>query len=92
MKFSAYAFCFFLRSAQRFFIASDSRFLPSGVSRPRRFLFLPAGAGFGPRLAPAAAEPSSAAIALPIRSASRLKSATILSISKVHSFDTTFVA
>jgi hypothetical protein len=28
---------FVLRSAQRFFIARDSRFLPSGVIRPRSF-------------------------------------------------------
>src|SRR5208337_1672718 len=30
---------FFLRSAQRFFIASDNRFLPSGVRPPRLRLF-----------------------------------------------------
>jgi hypothetical protein len=30
---------FRLRSAHRFFIASESRFLPSGVSRPRRLRF-----------------------------------------------------
>jgi hypothetical protein len=79
------------RSAQRFFIASDNRFLPSGVRRPRRFLFavLP---GFGPRLAGVPdADPNSALIALPILSASRLKSATILSISKFRSFVASFV-
>src|SRR5260370_32537186 len=30
---------FFRRSAQRFFIASDNRFLPSAVRRPRLILF-----------------------------------------------------
>ena len=45
---------FFLRSAQRFFIASDNRFLPSGVIPPRFFLFTPTrwGVPAPPFLAP----------------------------------------
>jgi hypothetical protein len=34
---------FFLRSAQRLFIANDSRFLPAGVMPPRLFLLGAAG-------------------------------------------------
>ena len=53
-------FHFFRRSAQRFFIIIDNRFLPAGVMPPRRFLFVVAalGPGFGPRLPPVAAAPA----------------------------------
>jgi hypothetical protein len=36
---------FFLRSAQRFFIANDSRLLPSGVRPPRFFALIAGGRG-----------------------------------------------
>jgi hypothetical protein len=80
---------FFLRSAQRRFIASDRRFLPAAVSRPR---FLPVVAGedaailAGPRLG---ADPDNASIARPIRSLSDFKSAIIFSTSNVLSFRST---
>ena len=81
---------FFLRSAQRFFIANDNRLRPSGV-RPL------------PRPSPVGADgrgaatlvfftircevvPSSSAMARPSRSLSCFKSATILSRSKLCSF------
>lgn len=81
---------FFLRSAQRFFIAIDNRFLPSGVRPPRLRLFgvvpfgLPARVFLPP---PDKAEPTSAAIARPSLSASSFNSATNLSRSKIRSFD-----
>ncbi|MGA8792500.1 MAG: hypothetical protein WB498_06210 [Candidatus Binatus sp.] len=80
---------FFLRSAQRFFIAIDNRLLPSGVRPPRLFLFnlvplgLPALVFLPPR---AKADPRSAAIARPSLSLSSFKSATNLSRSKIRSF------
>lgn len=79
---------FLLRSAHRFFIASDNRFLPSAV-RPRRLRFFGAGglatafcfvAGAG------ASVPSSAAMARLSRSLSLFKSATIRSRSKFRSY------
>jgi hypothetical protein len=77
---------FFLRSAHRFFMSSDSRFLPSLLIPPRRFLFagtaLALGPGFRPRLAPVEPIPTRALIARTNRSRSFIKSATILSISK----------
>ena len=42
-------FSIFLRSAQRFFIASDSRFRPAGVRPPR---FLPTDVNAEPKSAP----------------------------------------
>src|ERR1019366_21626 len=80
---------FFLRSAQRFFIAIDNRFLPSGVRPPRLRFFdvvpfgLPARAFLPP---PDKADPTSAAIARPSLSASSFNSATNLSRSKIRSF------
>ena len=80
---------FFLRSAQRFFIASDSRFLPAGV-RPARFLLLEVAAcGVATlRFVPAASVsgPSNAAMARLSRSLSLFNSATIEGMSKVRSF------
>jgi hypothetical protein len=79
---------FFLRSAHRFFMSSESRFLPSLLIPPRRFLFagtafaLALGPGFRPRLAPVDPIPTRALIAFTNRSRSFFKSATILSISK----------
>lgn len=80
---------FFLRSAQRFFIAIDNRFLPSGVRPPRLRLFdvvplgLPARLFLPPR---DKADPKSAAIARPSLSLSSFNSATNLSRSKIRSF------
>ena len=80
---------FFLRSAQRFFIANDNRLLPSGVSPPR-FLAFNAGERGVTTLVFFAARgefaPSSAAMARLSLSLSCFKSATILSRSKIHSF------
>ena len=83
---------FFLRSAQRFFIAIDSRFLPAGVRPPRlRFFGLvfvvePLGRPrrFFPR--PGMTDPTSASMARPSRSFSFVKSASNLSRSKIRSF------
>lgn len=75
---------FFLRSAHRFFISSDSRFLPSLVIPPRLFLFVAPdlGAAIRPLLPEAIPAPTKAVIARISRSLSFFKSATILSISK----------
>ena len=78
---------FFLRSAQRFFIASDNRFLPSAV-RPPRLLLLAMGAeaaAFAFEVAAGESVPSSAAMARLSRSFSLFNSATILSTSKIRS-------
>lgn len=81
--------CFFLRSAQRFFIISDKRFLPAGVSPRRRgpLAEVEAEAGvadFGGRpLRARGACDSSNPIALPMRSISCLNSATIFSRSNI---------
>ena len=78
---------FFLRSAQRFFIASDNRLLPSGVIPPRRFLF-----GKWPAARRLFFEvrgeivPSRALIARVILSPSCLRSARIFLKSKLFSF------
>lgn len=77
----------FRRSAHRFFIATDKRLLPSGVSRRRR-LFA-AGAEPAITFAPAVLfepRPSSAAMALLSRVISCFNSATILSVLKIRSF------
>jgi hypothetical protein len=77
-----------LRSAQRFFIASESRLLPSGVSVPRFFAFIAVARGmptffsFGVRVG---FVPSNAAMARPILSLSCIKSAIILFRSKIRS-------
>ena len=76
---------FFLRSAHRFFISSDSRFLPSLVIPPRLFVFVAPGLEAAIRpLLPVAVDPAptKAVIALISRSLSFFRSATILSISK----------
>ena len=79
-----------MRSAQRFFIASDKRFLPAGVIPPRRFFLLPGAEVL--RALPLVhvamleeADSISAAIALPIRSLSLSSSDTIFCMSKVCS-------
>jgi hypothetical protein len=79
---------FFLRSAQRFFIISDSRFLPAGVRPPRFFLReVPAWAVATLRFAPTAvvSGASKAAMARSSRSLSLFNSATIERKSKVRS-------
>ena len=79
---------FFLRSAQRFFIISDSRFLPAGVRPPRFFLREVAACGAATlRFAPAAvvSGASNAAMARSSRSLSLFNSATIERMSKVRS-------
>jgi len=78
----------FLRSTQRFFIAIDNRFLPSGVRPPRLRLFNVTPLGLPTRFLPPPdkADPKSAAIARPSLSLSSFKSATNLSRSKIHSF------
>ena len=77
---------FFRRSAQRFFIASDNRFLPSAVRRPRLLLFaVGAEAAAFPFEVAAGWVPSSAAMARLSRSLSLFNSATILSMSKIRS-------
>jgi hypothetical protein len=77
---------FFLRSAQRFFIARESRLLPSGVRPPRFFrfdatvatpIFLAVRIEF---------DYSNATMARLILSLSCFKSLTILSRSKMSSF------
>jgi hypothetical protein len=74
-----------LRAAQRFFIISDKRFLPSGVIPPRLFLF-----AVGPLRVPfllvaAGPTPNRAEIARPSRSLSFFKSATIPLMSNDYS-------
>jgi hypothetical protein len=78
---------FFLYSAQRFFIASDNRFLPSTVRRPRLLLFAVGAeaAAFPFEVAAGESGPSSAAMARLSRSLSLFNSATILSRSKIRS-------
>jgi hypothetical protein len=80
---------FFLRSAQRFFIANDNRLLPSGVRPPRSFPFNAAERGVAIFVFLATGvefAPSSAAMARLSLSLSCFKSASILSRSKVYSF------
>src|SRR5258708_1569781 len=83
---------FFLRSAQRFFIAIESRLRPSGVRPPRLRFFVTDPLGRPTRffLPPpdkaAPADPNRALIARPSLSRSFAKSDTNLSRSKVHSF------
>src|SRR6202158_2470473 len=79
---------FFLRSAQRFFIASDSRLLPSGVSPPRFFPFNAGGGGVATPVLTARGEfdLSSTAMARLSLSLSCFKSATILCRSTIGSF------
>ena len=57
--------CFFLRSAQRRFIASDNLFLPSGVKPPRLRFFMVVPLGLPTRFLPPPdrVDPSSAEIA-----------------------------
>ena len=80
---------FFLYSAQRFFIASDNRFLPAAVRRPRLLLFAVGAeaAAFSFEVAAGESVPSSAAMARLSRSLSLFNSATILSKSKIRSSD-----
>ena len=72
---------------QRFFIASDNRFLPSAVRRPRLLLFAVGAeaAAFPFEVAAGEWVPSSVAIARLSRSLSLFNSATILSMSKIRS-------
>jgi hypothetical protein len=82
---------FFLRSAQRFFIAIDRRFLPAGVKPPLRFfivvpLGLPTRFFLPPPDKAAPADPSRAVMARPSLSRSLAKSATNFSRSKGFSF------
>jgi hypothetical protein len=80
---------FFLRSAQRFFIANDNRLLPSGVRPPPSFPFNAAERGVAIFIFLATGvefAPSSAAMARLSLSLSCFKSASILSRSKVYSF------
>src|SRR6267378_480230 len=79
---------FFLRSAQRFFIANDSRLLPSGVRAPRLFAFNTGERGMAMLVVLAVRGefvPSSSTMARLRRSLSCFRSATILSRFKVHS-------
>ena len=80
-------FPIFLRSAQRFFIASDSRFRPSGVKPPRLFLFVVLPLGLPTRFLPPCdnAEPRSAPMARLSRSRSFFKSETNFARSTVRS-------
>jgi len=77
---------FFLRSAQRFFIASDNRLLPSGVRPPRSRFFVVLPLGLPMCFLPPSekADPKSAAMACPSRSRSFFKSETIFARSKVR--------
>jgi hypothetical protein len=80
---------FFLRSAQRFFIANDNRLLPSGVSPPRFLAFNADGRDVVMLVFLAVRgefAPSNAAMARLSLSLSCFKSATILCKSKIHSF------
>src|SRR5260370_29657039 len=85
-RWSLYRPCF-RRSGQRFFIASDNRFLPSAVRRPRLLLFAVGAeaAAFPFEVAAGEWVPSSAAMARLSRSLSLFNSATILSMSKIRS-------
>ena len=76
---------FFLRSAQRFFIAKDSRRLPSGVIPPRFFPFDAAVTRLIFLVVRGAFDPSIAAMTRLSRSLSRFKSVTIFSRSKMFS-------
>lgn len=80
-------FRFIFPSAQRFFIARDSRLLPSGVIPPRFFLFVVLPMGLPTRLLPSGdkAAPRSALITPLRRSRSFVKSETTFSRSKVRS-------
>jgi hypothetical protein len=80
---------FFLRSAQRFFIASDNRFRPSGVMPPRFFLFVVLPLGLPTRSFPLGdnADPNSAPMARLSLSRSFFKSETTFARSK---FDLSF--
>ena len=80
-------FPIFLRSAQRFFIASDSRFRPAGVRLPRFFLFVVFPLGPADVLLSTGdnAEPNSAPMARPNLSRSFFKSETTFARSKVRS-------
>jgi len=85
---------FFLRSAQRFFIISDSRFLPAAVRPPRLFLReLGACRGVVLRLARAAVPsiPSKAAMARSIRSLSLFNSPNIECMFKIGSLDSSAI-
>jgi hypothetical protein len=78
-------FFFFRRCVQRFFMASDSRFLPAAVIPPRLFLgrLTPEAAPFGAVIARLV--PSSAAMARLSRSLSLSRSETIFRKSKIPS-------
>ena len=81
-------FPFILPSAQRFFIASDSRFLPSGVIPPRLFPFEAVrrlATAFVFLAAPGEYDSTSAPMARFSRSRSCFKSETIFSRSKARS-------
>jgi hypothetical protein len=75
---------FFRRSAHRFFISSDNRFLPSALKRCRFGLTLPAPTWLR-AAAPLLETPSSAEMALSIRVFSARNSETICSIFKLPS-------
>jgi hypothetical protein len=82
-------FRFILPSAQRFFMASDSRLLPSGVSPPRLRFFVVLPLGLPMRfLAPGdtgdETDPRSAAMTRLSRSRSFVKSETTFARSKVR--------
>jgi hypothetical protein len=80
---------FFLRSAQRFFMANDNRLLPSGVMPPRSFPFNAAERGVAMFVFLATGvefAPSSSAMARLSLSLSCFRSASILSKSKVYPF------
>jgi hypothetical protein len=84
-----------LRSAQRFFIASDNRLLPSGVSPPRFLAFNVDGRDVAMLVFLAVRgefAPSNAAMARLSLSLSCFKSATILCKSKIHSFPYCFAS
>jgi hypothetical protein len=77
---------FFLRSAHRFFIISDNRFLPARVRWSPFFLLRVTRLGTALVLVADFGDwPSSTAIALLSRSLSLLSSATILPVSKMLS-------
>src|SRR5271169_938451 len=79
---------FFLRSAQRFFINIDNRFLPAAVIPPCFFFLRVAALGAATlfvRTAAVLPRPTNAAMARPIRSPSFRKSDTIAFRSTVRS-------
>ena len=80
-------FSIFLRSAQRFFIASDSRFRPAGVRPPRFFFFVALPLGLPTGFLPTGdnAEPKSAPMTRLSLSRSLFKSETTFARSKVRS-------